>query len=67
MKMGENKAYVKCKYCGKIVQNVGDLICDPCWEVTSRLESFLKSAKAREMVKELLNEMEDGLGSLVQL
>lgn len=45
-----------CKWCNKPTQMPGDKECDGCWEVTSRIESFLTSREARDMVRKILEE-----------
>lgn len=47
-----------CIQCGFPAQNEDSELCNNCWEVMNRLDDFLKSAKNRQVVQELLKEYE---------
>lgn len=44
---------VSCKLCGAHTNNGGTMLCNLCWEVTSRLPTFLQyeAARARALVE----------------
>ncbi|KKN34224.1 hypothetical protein LCGC14_0795730 [marine sediment metagenome] len=51
--MGESychKCIPNCNVCGKPVNFIRAERCNLCWEVLSRLDDFLKSEKARDIV-----------------
>lgn len=46
---------VPCKFCNTPTDMVGTKLCDPCWEVDSRLRRFLQSTEGRmHVIRELL-------------
>ena len=50
---------VPCKYCQRRTTMLNTKLCDSCWEVATRLESFLRLGKARALafVIETLHEI----------
>lgn len=50
---------VPCQFCGALTPMTGTKRCDVCWEVTSRLGVFLKSAAGRQYVVEALKAAEE--------
>lgn len=49
---------VDCTYCGQHTTNTGTKLCDSCWEVDTRIATFLISPNARVKVRKLLREIE---------
>ena len=47
---------IPCKTCGDPTPMLGTKLCDGCWEVESRLPSYMKSKKGRQFVVETLNQ-----------
>jgi len=45
---------VPCMFCGKPTAMLGTIKCDNCWEVTSRLDDFLKTYEGRMYVEKCL-------------
>jgi len=55
-----NEETVPCKWCDEPTYMLGTEECNKCWEVTSRLEIFLKkSQKARDFTRQLLSKCEE--------
>jgi hypothetical protein len=52
---------VPCKFCGDPTPMLGTKLCDGCWEVSRRLEEFLRHPKAQRYALYLLSKQ----GSLV--
>lgn len=48
-----------CETCGKPVDYPGARKCDRCWEVEKRLEGYLQSPKALEVVRQFLPPLDD--------
>jgi len=47
---------ISCKTCGKPTEMLGTKLCDGCWEVESRLSSYLTNQNAIDFVKAALDE-----------
>jgi hypothetical protein len=50
---------VPCMICGRPTPMTGTKLCDGCWEVTSRLETFFRGANAWEAVRKYLPVIDD--------
>jgi hypothetical protein len=48
-----NNNLVPCKYCGKQTRMVGSKMCDPCWELASRIKANPAMA-AKILIPDLL-------------
>ena len=51
--------HVPCKICGITIyaaETFSDGLCDSCWQITSNLESFIKSDKGFEFVRHTLSK-----------
>jgi len=55
----KNEETVPCKLCGEPTIMLGTKKCDNCWEVISRLSTFLDSRKARDLTRKLLSQKEE--------
>jgi hypothetical protein len=51
-----NRTYIPCQICGEPTNFLGTKLCNGCWEITSRLRSFLDNKNARDFVKNELTE-----------
>lgn len=53
----EGQEKVPCKYCGKPTPMTGTELCDPCWEVESKVEYFLTCVKnGSEIIDKILQQ-----------
>lgn len=52
----------RCKTCGKPVPFDGATQCTNCWEVEHRLDDYLKSPVAQEIVRDHLPKLDDWVG-----
>jgi hypothetical protein len=58
---------VPCKICGDLKGLSGTKLCNGCWEVTARLDDFLKTINGRRYAMErLLAVVEDQYDSLLK-
>ena len=48
---------IPCKTCGDPTTFFGTKLCNGCWEVESRLRSYLNNSNAIKFVRKALNEM----------
>lgn len=64
--MNTEEPTVPCKICGKPTHMLGTKLCDPCWEVESRLDRFLETPGGRAYVKKALYESERVFKSTTQ-
>ncbi len=55
---GTDMEVVPCKICGEPTPNIGDKLCDGCWEVEHRLNDFIRHENGRQLVKKLLDKYE---------
>lgn len=46
-----DRTHIPCQICGGPTSFLGTKLCDGCWEVTSRLSSFLSNQNAIDFVK----------------
>jgi len=50
---------ILCKTCSKPTPMLGTKLCDPCWEVETRLPSYLNNKNAIRFVSKALNKAQD--------
>lgn len=56
------KDTINCRICEIPTDNKGTKLCNRCWEVMTRIDSFLSYKKAREIIKEKLEGYNEGGG-----
>lgn len=56
-----------CRYCDAFTRHCATQQCDGCWEVTSRLETFLKAPGGREFVAKTLQQEQPGRPDLTAI
>lgn len=57
--MANEEETVLCKWCDEPTSMLGTEECNRCWEVTTRLSTFLRSQKARDFVRQILLSREE--------
>lgn len=53
---------IPCKICATLTHNTGTVLCDNCWEVTRRLDTFLQTRNGRRWVRERIAVYQDSKG-----
>lgn len=56
------RSYMPCRMCGDPTPMLGTKLCNGCWEVESRLRSFLQCKNAIQFVQDTLAEVAKGDG-----
>lgn len=56
------REFIPCRVCGEPTSMLGTKLCNGCWEVESRLKSFLQCVNAIQFVQKILAEVTKGNG-----